>query len=720
MTDSHVENDTRYLFKRDKTWWVKVAVPRTLRDVLGYDLRRSLHTHDIDTARETRWKVIEEFRSEIDKAREQNDGDDGAGEQPENRDRGGNGSSGPARLRVDQHIVEIVSDSGEGAQKCGQIMGLVSGKMGNGVWTVEIIPAEIQPPARSQQGASGIRVRMGSKYMTNMGNEADIVVAFNEQVLYSRILNKAYKEGTVVLLENMWASDPDEGVRKQYADAVADFEERGLVVHELPIQEECLKLVTDPRKGKNMFVLGMLCHIYGREPGLAKDEIATTFRKKSDKVIQINHDLFDAGYAFARENVDYRYEIVTPEEERLSSAIVVNGNQAVGLGVMAAGMEMVAMYPITPATSASHYLADDFHLTGGFVHQAEDEIAAIGFAIGSSYAGKTACTITSGPGIALKTEMIGLAVMAEIPLVIVDVQRGGPSTGLPTKIEQGDLLTSLYGAPGDSPKVILAASTISECFHFVILARKLAESFRTPVLVLTDANLATGVQLIERPEVTEEWFAPPIDQSDWDRSVAPYDWDEKTGLSERPIPGMRGGEYILTGLAHNRQSKIAYDTASNQEGSNMRSRKLAALAATLKPPEVYGDPEGDLLIVGWGSTLGAIEEAVDIARAEGKKVSSLHLRFLSPLEPGLKEIFSKFRKIKTVELNYSDAPNAPLTTAEYRRYAQLAVVLRGHTLMDVDCWSVVPGHPLSPAMIGRVISDTLEEMEMEGAVACSA
>jgi 2-oxoglutarate ferredoxin oxidoreductase subunit alpha len=658
-------------------------------------------------------------RGEIDKVRSEKGSEDPAEKDLLPGGGSGNGSAVPDRLRVDQHIVEIVSDSGEGAQKCGQIMGMVSGQMGNGVWTVEIIPAEIQPPARSQQGASGIRVRMGSKYMTNMGNEADIVVAFNEQVLYSRILNKAYKQGSVVLLENMWAEDPDPNVRKQYAEAVADFGERGLIVHELPIQKECLKLVPDPRKGKNMFVLGMLCQIYGRDPDLAKGEIAKTFRKKSDKVIQVNHDLFDAGYAFADENIDYRYEIVTAEEDKLSSAIVINGNQAVGLGVMASGMEMVAMYPITPATSASHYLADDFHLTGGFVHQAEDEIAAIGFAIGASYAGKTACTITSGPGIALKTEMIGLAVMAEIPLVIVDVQRGGPSTGLPTKIEQGDLLTSLYGAPGDSPKVVLAASTISECFHFIVLARRLAESFRTPVLVLTDANLATGVQLIERPDVTEEWFAPPIDQSAWDENVAPYDWDETTGLSERPIPGMRGGEFILTGLAHNRQSKIAYDTASNQEGSDMRSRKLAALAATLKPPEVYGDPEGDLLIVGWGSTLGAIEEAIDQARAEGKKVSSLNIRFLSPLEPGLKEIFSKFRKIKTVELNYSDAPDAPLTSAEYRRYSQLAIVLRGHTLMDVDCWSVVPGHPLSPAMIGRVISETLAEME-EGAVACSA
>ncbi|NIV18375.1 MAG: 2-oxoacid:acceptor oxidoreductase subunit alpha [Woeseiaceae bacterium] len=718
MSNSQISGDTKYLFKRDKTWWVKLAVPRALRDILGYDLRRSLHTHDIREAREARWNAIEEFREKIEQVRAEK----GIDASRAAKAKAGNGkdavrAASNART-MDQHIVEIVSDSGEGAQKCGQILGLVSGKMGNGVWTVEIIPAEIQPPARERQGASGIRVRMGSRYVTNMGNEADLVVGFNEQVLYSRISNGAYREGTVVLLENMWSEDPDEKIQEQYREALADFKAQGLIVHELPLEKECLKIVKNPRKGKNMFVLGMLCQIYQRDTDKAKEEIAKTFIKKGEKVIKVNHDLFDAGYAFARDNLDYKFEIPSADDERLKSAIVVNGNQAAGLGVMAAGMDLVSMYPITPATSASHYLAEDFHLTGGFVHQAEDEIAAIGFAVGASYAGKTACTITSGPGMALKTEMIGLAVMAEIPLVIIDVQRGGPSTGLPTKVEQGDLLSSVYGMPGDSPKVVMAAATIDECFHFVIMARKLAESFRTPVIILTDANLATGVQPIARPEVTEDWFAPPVDQSAWDQKVSPYDWDETTGLSERPIPGMRDGEYILTGLAHNRDSKIAYDTASNQEGANMRSRKLAALAATLKPPEVHGDPTGDLLIVGWGSTLGAIEEAVDIARAQGKKVSSLHVRFLSPLEPGLKEIFSRFRKVMTIELNYSDEPDAPLINADTRRYSQLALVLRAHTLMDIDCWSVVPGHPLSPRRIGTVIDQRLETLE--GAELCSA
>jgi 2-oxoglutarate ferredoxin oxidoreductase subunit alpha len=718
MSHSQISGDTKYLFKRDKTWWVKLAVPKPLRDTLGYDLRRSLHTEDVEAAREARWEAIEEFRSKFEEIRAEQGGESGAAvmEPGSHQDEARQATDGVRQ--VDQHIVEIVSDSGEGAQKCGQVLGLVSGKMGNGVWTVEIIPAEIQPPARERQGASGIRVRMGSKYMTNMGDEADVVVAFNEQVLYSRISNHAYRKGTVVLLENMWAEDPDPRIREQYKEALADFKAQGLVVLELPIQKECLKLVPDPRKGKNMFVLGMLCGIYHRDTDIAKDEIAKIFKKKSEKVIKINHDLFDAGYAFARENINYAFEIPASEDDRLESAVVMNGNTAAGLGVMAAGIELVAMYPITPATSASHYLAEDFHLTGGFVHQAEDEIAAIGFAIGASYAGKTACTITSGPGMALKTEMIALAVMAEVPLVIINVQRGGPSTGLPTKVEQGDLLSALYGAPGDAPKIVLAAATISECFHFVVMARKLAESFRTPVIMLTDANLGTGVQPIERPDVTEEWFSTPLDQSDWDKNVAPYDWDETTGLSERPIPGMRGGEYILTGLAHNRNSKIAYDSTSNQEGMNMRSRKLAAMFATMKPPEIHGDPTGDLLIVGWGSTLGAINEAVDLARAQGQKVSSVHLRFLSPMEPGLKEIFAGFKKVITIEINYSDEPGSPLTTEENRRYSQLALVLRSHTLMDIDCWSKVPGHPLQPGTIRNVIDSRLAEMQ--GAEACSA
>ena len=604
--------------------------------------------------------------------------------------------------RIEEHIVEIVSDSGEGAQKCGQTFGAIGGKMGNGVWTVEIIPAEIQPPARTPAGGSGNRIRVGSKIITNMGNEADLVVGFNEQVLYARIANGAYKEGTIVLLENKWATDPQEKIREQYARAVAEFRKHGLIVHELALEEECLKLVSNPRRGKNMFVLGMICRIYSRDVKLALKEIHNAFHRKGDKVVKTNHDLFHAGYEFATSNIDYYYEI-PPYEGALEgdnkNVVVTNGNTAIGLGVMASGMEMVSMYPITPATSASHFIADVYDGVGGFVHQAEDEIAAIGFAIGASYAGKTACTITSGPGMALKTEMIGLAVMGEIPLVIVDVQRGGPSTGLPTKVEQADLLSSLYGEPGDAPKIVIAAATIPECFHFVIMARKLAEEFRTPVILLTDANLATGVQPWIRPEIQEEWFSAPVDQSAWDRKIPAYDWDEETGLSQRPIPGQPDGMYVLTGLSHTNHSKVAYDSDTNQTTSELRSRKLAALQSTLKPPVIHGDEEGDLLVVAWGSTIGAIEEAVDTLRADGHKISTVHLRFMAPLEPGLKEMFSKYKKVMTIEINYSDDLNAPLITPENRRYAQLANVLRAQFAIDIDCWSVVYGHPLQPGML---------------------
>lgn len=386
-----------------------------------------------------------------------------------------------------------------------------------------------------------------------------------------------------------------------------------------------------------------------------------------------------------------------------SEQVVMNGNEALSLGVMAAGIELCSMYPITPATSVSHHLAENIQKVGGVVHQAEDEIAAIGFAVGAAYAGKTPVTITSGPGLALKTEFLGLAVMAEIPLVIIDVQRGGPSTGLPTKVEQSDLLAAIYGEAGDAPKIVLAASTIEECFHFVILARKLAEAFRTPVILLSDANLATGVQPFPRPKIDTEWFSPPIDQSPWQVGVKPFDWDPNTGQSKRPIPGQKGGMYTVTGLAHGPHGKVAYEPEINQNSAESRSRKIAAFQKTLKPPTIQGNPEGDLLLVGWGSTLGAIEEAADKARALGLKVSNLHLRFMFPIVPGLVEIFDRFKKVITVEINYSDTLGDPMITQENRRYAQLAWYLRAKTQCDIECFSNVYGQPINPGKVLEMI-----------------
>jgi 2-oxoglutarate ferredoxin oxidoreductase subunit alpha len=298
--------------------------------------------------------------------------------------------------------------------------------------------------------------------------------------------------------------------------------------------------------------------------------------------------------------------------------------------------------------------------------------------------------------------------MVEIPLVVLVVQRGGPSTGLPTKVEQSDLLASLYAQPGDAPRVVIAPRSIEECFHSMITARRIAETFRCVAIVLTDANLATGVQQFTRPEFDARWQQEPPDLSPVPEGLRPYDWDPETGLSRRFIPGTPGGQHTVTGLAHDEDSRVSYDPESNERGIKMRSRKLAVLQSTLMPPSVFGDEDGDLLVVGWGSTQGAIEEAVERARAEGRKVSSCQLTFLSPLEPGLKEIFSHFGKVMTVEINYSDSPGEPYITEETRRYGQLAWLLRAHTLVDIDCWTSVPGQPLRPKDIYHSIVNKLE------------
>jgi 2-oxoglutarate ferredoxin oxidoreductase subunit alpha len=608
-------------------------------------------------------------------------------------------------IKAKQYTVEVVSDSGEGAQKCAQIFASVCAKMGNGTWSVEIIPAEIQPPPRTPPSASGNRIRIGTDTVTNWGDAADLVVAFNEQVLLHRHRLNALAKGAIILLDEQWEKHEDEDIRKEWQDAMDEMAPGEYRFVPFPLEAESLKVVEDPTKGKNMFALGVLASVFDRELDLIRELILHLFKKKSQEIKDNNIALLEAGYAWAEDNAPFKIDVPTIKSDK--PMVVMNGNQAVGFGCIAAGMELCSMYPITPATSASHHLSEMFERFGGIVHQAEDEIAACGVAIGASFAGKVAFTITSGPGLALKTEYLGLAIMTETPLVVVDVQRGGPSTGLPTKVEQSDLLASIFGQTGDAPHVVMAPATMEECFQSMITARRIAEAFRCVVIVLTDANLATGQQPFPRPELKPEWFSGPPDLSAVPEGTLPYDWDPKLGLSKRVIPGQPNGMFIATGLSHDERSKIAYDSATHQRACDMRSRKIAVLQSTLKPPKVYGEETGDLLVVGWGSTMGAIEEAVDRAREEGLAVSSLHLRFLSPLEPGLKDIFKGFKKVMTVEINYSDEVGDPYITEENRRRGQLTWLLRAHTLVDVDCWTRVPGEPLQPGKIHQAIRDKM-------------
>jgi 2-oxoglutarate ferredoxin oxidoreductase subunit alpha len=618
-------------------------------------------------------------------------------------------STKPA-LELAEHIVEVISDSGEGAQRCGQSLAAIAARSGNGIWTVEIIPAEIQPPARSVAGASGIRIRIGAGRITNGGDQTDLVMAFNEQVLLGRVRAGELKPGATIMLESIWREHKDPKIVASYLETVQSLQADGYRVVEMPLERECRALMNDPRRGKNMFVLGTLCSIYSFSLDLARAQIAQIFGKKDAKVIATNVRLMEAGFDWAERTLDFKFRI--PAQPVAEPQVVVSGNTAIALGVLASGMDICAMYPITPATSASHYLSECFERVGGLVHQAEDEIAACAFAIGASYAGRCAVTITSGPGYSLKQEGLGLAVMAEIPLVVVNVQRGGPSTGQPTKVEQGDLLTAIYGSHGDAPKVVLAASGIEDCFYSMITARKIAETFNMVVVVLSDASLSTAQQPFPRPQFSEEWLAPPIDQTPVPEGAKPYDWDPVTGIARRFIPGQPGGMHTITGLAHDRNSKVAYDPSINEEGLRARSLKLAALQKTLKAPPVYGAPEGDLLLVGWGGTQGAIEEAVDRLRAQGLAVSSMHLRFIQPLPSGIREILQRFEQVMTIEGNWSDSLKDELIDEDNRRYSALAMMLRSRYLVDVDCWSEARGQPIKP---GSVVDVALTKMQQSPA-----
>ena len=615
--------------------------------------------------------------------------------------------TGKAAVTLREHIVEIVSDSGEGAQRCGQSLAAIAARMGNGVWTVEIIPAEIRPPARSVAGGSGNRIRLGSGHVTNGGNETDLVIAFNEQVLLGRVRTGELKAGCTILLESMWRDSADKKIAATYIETHDRLVAAGYKVIETPLERECRAIVADARRGKNMFALGMLCNIYSFDLQLAREQIARTFGKKDASVIESNVKLLNAGYDWAENNLEFKYRI--PATRSTEPKIVVDGNTALALGVLASGMEICAMYPITPATSVSHYLSSVFEKVGGIVHQAEDEIAACTFAIGASYAGKCAVTVTSGPGYSLKQEAIGLAVMGEIPLVVINVQRGGPSTGQPTKVEQGDMMAAIFGSHGDAPKVVIAPGTIEDCFYSVITARKIAETFNMVVVVLSDASLASSQQPFARPQFSEAWLAPPVDQSEVPEGSKPYDWNPTTGLARRFIPGQPGGMHTLTGLAHDDLSHVAYDPDINEISIRARSQKLAALQKTLAIPPVFGDEKGDMLVIGWGSTKGAIEEAVTNLRAKGHKVSSLHLTFLQPMAPGIKEIMQRFKKVITIEGNWSDDPNDEIIDESNRRYSALAILLRSRYLIDIDCWSEVRGQPIKPNTIERVILEKLKQ-----------
>ena len=606
-------------------------------------------------------------------------------------------ASAPARVAtpLEGHIVEIVGDADDGALRCGQSLAAIALRMGNGLWTTQIAAA----------GASGLRLRLGRQQVSNGGDQTDLVLAFNARVLLGRVQAGSLKPGAALLVESQAAQDPDPAVAAAFRQTVAKLRADGFEVHELPMLAHCRQLVSNPQKGMHMFVLGLLCQLYSLEATLARDQIARLFGKTDTQVINSNIALCEAGAAWAAAQLPLQFRIsATPPIE---PQIVVDGPTAIALGVMASGMDICTVAPNTLDAAAAQAFSEMFERIGGLVHPAEDDIAAGAFALGASYAGKCAVSLTSGAGYGLQQPLIDVAVKAEVPLVVIQLQGSGSGSGRPTADEPGGLLAAVFGSQGDAPKVVMAASGIEDAFYSVLTARKLAETFGMVVVLLCDAGLANAQQAIPRPTFSADWLAPPVDQTPVPAGVKPCDWDPVTGLARRLQPGRAGGMHTITGLAHGRDGQASRDPAVIEECRHARGLKLAALQQALKAPAVFGAPSGDMLLIGWGSSQGAIEEAVARLRAEGLAVSALHLRFIQPLAPGMRDILARFARVMTIEADGSAKPEDEMPGADQRRHSPLALMLRARFLRDIGCWSEARGTPIRPADICRVVRAAL-------------
>jgi 2-oxoglutarate ferredoxin oxidoreductase subunit alpha len=380
--------------------------------------------------------------------------------------------------------------------------------------------------------------------------------------------------------------------------------------------------------------------------------VGERFTGKDPSILSNALAAFHAGYSNSLGNLLETFKFVDSQKKD-GHQVVMNGNEALGYGLIAAGVRFGAGYPITPWSDIMELLRRELPKYGGTFVQTEDEIAAISMAIGASYAGRVAVTGSSGPGISLKTEAIGWAVMAEMPLVIVDVQRGGPSTGMPTNIEQSDLNIAINGGHGDSPRVVIAPANVEDCFYMAIEAVNIARKYSVPVILLSDQGIATRIEAFEEPDLEKVCqdispdFSPVPDHK-------PYDLSAADGITRHLAPGTRisSGKYpVVTGLEHDESGHPSGSPKMHMEMTAKRRRKLQALGATLPVPKISGPPDGKILLVGWGSTEGPIKEAVDRARAAGDSVSSIHLRHIHPLPSGLENIFSGFNHILVVEMN---------------------------------------------------------------------
>ena len=539
----------------------------------------------------------------------------------------------PKISSINEAVIRIAGNSQDGIQAIGGFLARLAGRSEQEVMTFMTIPATISG------GPSIFQVRMGSGEVLSSGDEADVLLAFYQHS-YEGHLN-SLKKGGIVLYDSDHVI-PNEEFKKNY--------------HHLgiPISGLTVEAIggTAKDKGKNIFALGLIAKMFDLNIPKLEKLIGERFTGKDTSILNNALAAFHAGYANPLGNVLETFKFVASQDKG-GHQVVMNGNEALGYGLIAAGVRFGAGYPITPWSDIMELLRRELPKYGGTFVQTEDEIAAISMAIGASYAGRVAVTGSSGPGISLKTEALGWAVMAEMPLVIVDVQRGGPSTGMPTNIEQSDLNIAVNGGHGDSPRVVIAPANVEDCFYMAIEAVNIARKYSVPVIILTDQGIATRIEAFTEPNLEKVCqdispdFTPVADHK-------PYDLSAANGITTHLPPGTRinSGKYpIVTGLEHDEFGHPTGSPKLHMQMTAKRRKKLQALGAALPVPKIYGPPEGNVLLVGWGSTEGPIKEAVDRARAAGDSVSSLHIRHVNPLPNGLENIFSGFNHILVVEMN---------------------------------------------------------------------
>ncbi len=559
-------------------------------------------------------------------------------------------------------VIRFSGDSGDGMQLTGTLFSESAALWGNDTSTFPDYPAEIRAPQGTVAGVSGFQVHFGAGRVTNPGDYCDVLVAMNPAALKAnRKWLKA--DGTLIIDADSLTAD---GIAKAGFETDDPIAELGLESYNVV----CPAITTMTRKTlaesgldnksvvkcKNMFSLGICLYIYNRSTEHAEHYLTTKFGRKAPAVAEANRKVLNAGYNYAANTHQFAntYTVApSPREKGIYRSI--NGNVATAWGFIAASEKsgrplFCGSYPITPATVILEELAKHKEL-GVKTVQAEDEIAGICTTIGASYAGNLAVTTTSGPGLSLKSEAMGLAVMAELPIVVVDVQRGGPSTGLPTKTEQSDLMQALHGRNGECPMVVIAASTPSDCFHYAFQAAKIAMEHMTPTILLTDGFIANGSEAWRIPNMSDyPAITPPIVE-ECEGDFMPYKRDERL-VRGWAFPGKKGLEHRIGGLEkHALKGNISYDPANHQLMTDTRAKKVEFIADTLPVQEVMGDAEGKLLVVGWGGTKGHLANAVNDLRAEGKSISLCHFNYINPLPHGVEQIFERFDKIVVCELN---------------------------------------------------------------------